>query len=228
MELYTVQKITEANYGCEECGADGPKAEVTLVPLEVISSRGNADSADMAGRINAISAGGDAVLHGSVSGTPCKVELPESYLEKMGIEEGKTVLFGADGKLRKYVKVVGAIIVKDGRIFATQRGYGEFEGGWEFPGGKVEPGETPEQAIVREIREELATEIAVDSYFETVEYDYEKFHLSMDCYVCHVVSGKLELLEHEAAKWLGKGELNSVGWLPADVALVPKLEEMLD
>ena len=198
LKLYKVQKITEALYGCEECGADGPLAGLTLVPL-------NADRSHS-----------------------CRVELSESYLAQTGIEEGKTVLFGADGKLRKYVKVVGAIIVKDGRIFATQRGYGEFEGGWEFPGGKVEPGETPEQAIVREIREELATEIAVDSYFDTVEYDYEKFHLSMDCYVCHVISGKLELLEHEAAKWLGNGELNSVGWLPADVALVPKLEEMLD
>lgn len=198
LELYKVQKITEALYGCEECGADGPKAELTLVPLDA----GRNDSR--------------------------KIELSESYLALTGIEEGKMVLFGADGRLRKYVKVVGAIIVKDGRIFATQRGYGEFEGGWEFPGGKVEPGETPEQAIVREIREELATEIAVDSYFDTVEYDYEKFHLSLDCYVCHVISGKLELLEHEAAKWLGKGELNSVGWLPADVALVSELEEMLD
>ena len=198
LKLYKVQKITEALYGCEECGADGPFAELTLVPLDT-------DRDDRR-----------------------KVELSESYLAQTGIEEGKTVLFGADGRLRKYVKVVGAIIVKDGLIFATKRGYGEFEGGWEFPGGKVEPGETPEQAIVREIREELATEIAVDSYFDTVEYDYETFHLSMDCYVCHVVSGKLELLEHEAAKWLGKGELNSVGWLPADVALVSELEEMLD
>ena len=198
LKLYKVQKITEALYGCEECGADGPKAELTLVSLDT-------DWDDRR-----------------------KVELSESYLAQTDIEEGKTVLFGADGKLRKYVKVVGAIIVKDGRIFATQRGYGEFEGGWEFPGGKVEPGETPEQAIVREIREELATEIAVDSYFDTVEYDYETFHLSMDCYVCHVVSGKLELLEHEAAKWLGKGELNSVGWLPADAVLVSELEEMLD
>ena len=198
LKLYKVQKITEALYGCEECGADGPLAELTLVPL-------NADRSHSR-----------------------RVELSESYLAKTGIEEGKTVLFGADGKLRKYVKVVGAIIVKDGRIFATQRGYGEFEGGWEFPGGKVEPGETSEEAVVREIREELATEIAVDSYFDTVEYDYETFHLSMDCYVCHVVFGKLELLEHEAAKWLGKGELNSVGWLPADVALVSELEEMLD
>ncbi|MBR1700487.1 MAG: (deoxy)nucleoside triphosphate pyrophosphohydrolase [Lachnospiraceae bacterium] len=213
MELYKVQKITEANYGCEECGADGPKAEVTLVQLITDNGKGNAEDTKQ-----------------SVSCAPGdsrKVELTESYLAEIGIQEGKTVLFGADGRLRKYVKVVGAIIVKDGRIFATQRGYGEFEGGWEFPGGKVEPGETPEQAIVREIREELATEIAVDSYFDTVEYDYETFHLSMDCYVCHVVSGKLELLEHEAAKWLGKGELDSVGWLPADVVLVPKLEEML-
>ena len=213
MELYKVQKITEANYGCEECGTDGPKVEVTLVQLITGNGKGNAEDTKQ-----------------SVSCAPGdsrKVELTESYLAEMGIQEGKTVLFGVDGKLRKYVKVVGAIIVKDGRIFATQRGYGEFEGGWEFPGSKVEPGEAPEQAIVREIREELATEIAVDSYFDTVEYDYETFHLSMDCYVCHVVSGKLELLEHEAAKWLGKGELNSVGWLPADVALVPKLEEML-
>ena len=217
MELYKVQKITEALYGCEECGADGPRAEATLVRLGAGIENGNVADANQ-------SVSGAS---GCLSGEFRKVELTESYLAKTGIEEGKTVLFGADGGLRKYVKVVGAIIVKDGRIFATQRGYGEFEGGWEFPGGKVEPGETPEQAIIREIREELATEIAVDSYFDTVEYDYETFHLSMDCYVCHVVSGKLELLEHEAAKWLGKGELNSVGWLPADVELVPGLEKML-
>lgn len=113
------------------------------------------------------------------------------------------------------------------KIFATQRGYGEFKDGWEFPGGKVEKGETPENAIVREIKEELDTVIEVIEYFDTVEYDYPNFHLSMKCYICTVVSGKLELLEHEAAKWLDKDSLDSVAWLPADLGLVDKLKDYL-
>ena len=127
----------------------------------------------------------------------------------------------------KTVNVVAAIIIKDKKIFATQRGYGEFKDGWEFPGGKVEKGETPENAIVREIKEELDTVIEVKEYFDTVEYDYPNFHLSMKCYICTVVSGKLELLEHEAAKWLDKDSLDTVDWLPADLGLVDKLKDYL-
>lgn len=127
----------------------------------------------------------------------------------------------------KTVNVVASIIIKDKKIFATQRGYGEFKDGWEFPGGKVEKGETPENAIVREIKEELDTEIKVKEYFDTVEYDYPNFHLSMKCYICSVLSGKLELLEHEAAKWLDKDSLDSVAWLPADLGLVDKLKDYL-
>ena len=127
----------------------------------------------------------------------------------------------------KTVNVVAAIIIKDKKIFATQGGYGEFKDGWEFPGGKVEKGENPENAIVREIKEELDTVIEVIEYFDTVEYDYPNFHLSMKCYICTVVSGKLELLEHEAAKWLDKDSLDSVAWLPADLGLVDKLKDYL-
>lgn len=124
----------------------------------------------------------------------------------------------------KTINVVAAIILKDNKIFATQRGYGEFKGGWEFPGGKVEEGEPPEKAIVREIKEELDTSIEVNEYFDTVEYDYPTFHLSMKCYICSVLEGKLELLEHEASKWLDKDTLESVDWLPADLGLVDKLK----
>ena len=124
----------------------------------------------------------------------------------------------------KTINVVAAIILKDNKIFATQRGYGEFRGGWEFPGGKVEEGESPENAIVREIKEELDTGIEVNEYFDTVEYDYPTFHLSMKCYICSVLEGKLELLEHEASKWLDKDSLESVDWLPADLGLVDKLK----
>lgn len=127
----------------------------------------------------------------------------------------------------KTINVVAAIIIKDNKIFATQRGYGEFKDGWEFPGGKVELGEAPENAIVREIKEELDTVIEVIEYFDTVEYDYPNFHLSMKCYICTVVSGKLELLEHEAAKWLDKDSLDSVAWLPADLGLVDKLKDYM-
>lgn len=125
----------------------------------------------------------------------------------------------------KTVKVVAAIIRHEGKILATQRGYGDLEGGWEFPGGKVEPGETPEQAIVREIREELTAEIAVDRYFDTIEYDYPTFHLSMKCYLCSVVSGHLQLLEHEAARWLSREDLDTVNWLPADITIIPEIRE---
>ncbi len=128
----------------------------------------------------------------------------------------------------KTIKVVAAIIINDSKVFATQRGYGEYEGWWEFPGGKVEPGEDPRAAIAREIREEMDTEIEVGELFDTVEYDYPSFHLSMDCFLCSVISGKLTLLEHEDAKWLSVDTLDSVEWLPADLGLVSKIRDYLN
>lgn len=125
----------------------------------------------------------------------------------------------------KIIKVVAAIIKNEDKIFATQRGYGEFKDGWEFPGGKVEAGETPQQALIREIKEELDTDIVVENFVMTVEYDYPKFHLSMDCFMCGIAAGKLVLKEHEAAKWLTKDELDSVEWLPADLAVIEKVKQ---
>lgn len=127
----------------------------------------------------------------------------------------------------KTVRVVAAIIIENGKVFATQRGYGEFKDGWEFPGGKIEQGETPEEAIVREIKEELDTVVEVGELLDTVEYDYPNFHLSMDCFICKIKSGDLVLKEHESAKWLTKEILRSVEWLPADEGLVGKIEKYL-
>ena len=132
----------------------------------------------------------------------------------------------------KTISVVAAIIIRsetDGtkHVFATQRGYGDYKDWWEFPGGKIEQGESPQDALRREIREELATEINVGDYIGTIEYDYPAFHLSMQCFVCNVVSGKLELLEHENAAWLTRETLRSVKWLPADILILDKVEELL-
>ncbi len=121
---------------------------------------------------------------------------------------------------RKVVRVVAAVIRDGSRIFATQRGYGNYKDWWEFPGGKIEAGETPEQALKREIEEELDTEIKVGDFIDTIEYDYPEFHLSMDCFWCEIVEGNLDLKEHEAAKWLAKEELDSVNWLPADITII--------
>lgn len=123
----------------------------------------------------------------------------------------------------KTIEVVAAVIKHEGKIFATQRGYGEFEGGWEFPGGKMEAGETPQEALVREIMEELDTEIEVGELIDTVEYDYPKFHLTMHCFFCTVKTGHLVLKEHEAAKWLTFETLDTVDWLPADKDLIEKV-----
>ena len=123
----------------------------------------------------------------------------------------------------KTIEVVAAIIKHEDRILATQRGYGEFKGFWEFPGGKMEAGEAPEEALVREIKEELDTLIEVGELFETVEYDYPQFHLTMHCYICSIISGVLVLKEHEAARWLTRDTLGSVDWLPADEALIERL-----
>ena len=129
----------------------------------------------------------------------------------------------------KTVRVVAAVIKainENGEpiIFATQRGYGEFKGGWEFPGGKIEAGETPQEALKREIMEELDTEISVEELIETIEYDYPTFHLSMDCFWCEIVKGDLVLKEHEAAKWLKKEQLDDVEWLPADVTIIKTIK----
>ncbi|MBD5467925.1 MAG: (deoxy)nucleoside triphosphate pyrophosphohydrolase [Lachnospiraceae bacterium] len=130
----------------------------------------------------------------------------------------------------KTIRVVAAVIKEKNKngeliIFATQRGYGDFKGGWEFPGGKIEEGETPQEALKREIMEELNTEIKVGELIDTIEYDYPTFHLSMDCFWAEVVSGDLVLKEHEAAKWLTKDELDSVEWLPADITLIEGLKK---
>lgn len=125
---------------------------------------------------------------------------------------------------KKNIKVVAAVIKNGNKIYATQRGYGEFKGGWEFPGGKIEQGETSQEALVREIEEELETKIKVNDLIDTIKYDYPTFHLSMECFWCEIVKGNLVLLEAEAAKWLTKEELYSVDWLPADLLLIPKIE----
>ena len=127
----------------------------------------------------------------------------------------------------KTIRVVAAVIRKDDKIFATQRGYGELKGGWEFPGGKIEESETPQEALKREIEEELDTEVSVAELIDTIEYDYPNFHLSMDCFWCEIVEGKLVLKEHEAARWLDRKTMDDVEWLPADVTLVGKIKETL-
>lgn len=132
----------------------------------------------------------------------------------------------------KTIKVVAAVIKSINQnnepiIFTTQRGYGEFKGGWEFPGGKIEIGETPQEALKREIKEELDTEISVKELICTVEYDYPKFHLSMDCFWCDIINGNLVLKEHEDAKWLTKDKLDSVEWLPADLSLIKEIKKYL-
>ena len=133
----------------------------------------------------------------------------------------------------KQITVSGAVILRTNpdtnkkEIFATQRGYGDYKDGWEIPGGKLEPGETPEECIVREIREELATQVKAERILGVVDYDYPKFHLTMHCILCTIVSGELKLLEHEAARWLSKETLRSVDWLPADQLILERIEEVL-
>lgn len=127
----------------------------------------------------------------------------------------------------KTIRVVAAVIKNENKIFATARGYGEFKGQWEFPGGKIEAGETPQEALVREIKEELETTIQVGDLIDTIEHDYPTFHLSMDCYWCDVVEGELKLLEAESARWLSKEELYDVKWLPADILLIEKIMKNL-
>ena len=188
MEIFTVEQITEADYGCEETERKEPTALLKLKQME------NEDSK--------------------------YVEVPEAELENKGIAEGKKVIITDDGNVLKYVRVVAAVIRDGDKIFATARGYGEFKGWWEFPGGKIEKGETPQQALVREIKEELTATIEVGELIDTIEYDYPTFHLSMDCFWAKLVEGELILKEAEAARWLSHDELLSVNWLPADSDLI--------
>ncbi len=125
----------------------------------------------------------------------------------------------------KTIRVVAAVIRDNDKVFATARGYGEFKGGWEFPGGKIEEGETPQEALIREIKEELEADIEVGQFIDTIEYDYPNFHLSMDCFWAEIKRGQIVLNEAEAAKWLSKEELDSVEWLPADITLIDKIRE---
>lgn len=127
----------------------------------------------------------------------------------------------------KTIEVVAAIIIKDGEVFATQRGYGEFKGWWEFPGGKIESGECPQEALVREVREELDAEISVDQLIDIIEWDYPTFHLTMYCYICTLNSESIHLNEHEAAIWLSRENLSALEWLPADKLLIEKITELL-
>ena len=190
MKIYTVEQITEADFGCEETERKEPAA---LLKLVAVNAEGSVEY----------------------------VEMTEAEIAEKGICEGKKVVCTAEGKILKYVRVVAAVIQgDDGKIFATARGYGAYKGWWEFPGGKIEPGETPQQALVREIREELAAEIEVGDLIRTIEYDYPEFHLSMDCFWATVRSGPLELKEAEAARWLTQEELKDVKWLPADLELI--------
>lgn len=126
----------------------------------------------------------------------------------------------------RYIEVAAAIIIKDGQILAAQKGYGPFEGMWEFPGGKLEPGETPEDALSREIKEELNTQVKIDAFLTTVEYDYPDFHLIMHCYLCSLTGKHPTLLEHKSARWLEKENLDSVHWLPADLDLIQRLKSL--
>lgn len=203
MEIYRIKAITEADFGCEETGRKEPAALLQLINIK--------DAPEAA--------------------EPKYIEAAESTLAEQGIDEGDKVIITESGDIKKYVRVAAAIIVRkekeDGRntVFATQRGYGEYKDGWEFPGGKVEENETPKQALVREIREELDTEIEVGELIDTIEYDYPKFHLSMDCFRCKLVNGNLTLKEHEAARWLDKDSIDSVKWLPADMGLIEKLKQ---
>ena len=162
----------------------------------------------------------DSVILENEAGEQKIVTVDDEELCERGISEGDRVCISADGEILKYVRVVAAVIRDDNKVFATARGYGAYKGMWEFPGGKTEPGETPQEALKREIREELTAEISVGEFIKTIEYDYPDFHLSMDCFWAKVISGKLELKEAEAGRWLSEDELYDVDWLPADMEIL--------
>ncbi len=204
MEIYIVKNIFEADYGCEETGRETPMALMRLEECSSVSS-GLPDFTDDSN---------DKVKH---------IEISEAYLASHKISEGDKICITESGDVLKYIRVVAAVIcdsTNEKKIFATARGYGEYKGWWEFPGGKIETGETPEQALVREIREELTAEIEVGSLIRTVEYDYPDFHLSMDCFYAKQKSGQLVLKEAMEARWLTPEEFDDVKWLPADREII--------
>ena len=198
MDIYQVVRITEADYGCEDTGRDMPAA---LLELEHLPENAEQRFA----------------------------EVTEEWISENEISEGTLVCYTERGGLLKCLRVAAAVIheKKDGiqRIFATARGYGKYKDWWEFPGGKIEKGETSQEALKREIREELAADVFIDHLIRTIEYDYPEFHLSMDCFWCEVRDGRLQLLEAEDAKWLTRDTLRTVNWLPADLELIDILEE---
>ena len=192
MDIYNVERISEADYGCEETGR---KEAMALLKLRA----------------------GEEERY---------FELSETEISRQGIREGKKVIITSEGRLLKYVRVVAAVIRKDDKIFATARGYGDYKGWWEFPGGKIEEGETPQEALAREIREELTAEINVEELIRTIEYDYPEFHLSMDCFWASIKAGRLELKEAEDARWLCASDIEDVKWLPADLMLINDIKYM--
>lgn len=202
MEIYIVKNIFEADYGCEETGRETPMALMRLEKCSV-------DNSD------------NGVKH---------LEISEAYLASHKISEGDKVCINESGDVLKYVRVVAAVIsdTVNGKkkYFAASRGYGEYKGWWEFPGGKIESGETSEQALVREIREELTAEIDVGELIRTVEYDYPDFHLSMDCFYAEIRSGQLVLKEAMEARWFSPEEFDEVRWLPADLELIDTIKKI--
>ncbi len=205
MEIYIVKNIFEADYGCEETGRETPMALMRLEKCSV----DNSDNSD------------NGVKH---------LEISEAYLASHKISEGDKVCINESGDVLKYVRVVAAVIsdTVNGKkkYFAAARGYGEYKGWWEFPGGKIESGETSEQALVREIREELTAEIDVGELIRTVEYDYPDFHLSMDCFYAEIRSGQLVLKEAMEARWFSPEEFDEVRWLPADLELIDTIKKI--
>lgn len=205
MEIYIVKNIFEADYGCEETGRETPMALMRLEKCSV----DNSDNSD------------NEVKH---------LEISEAYLASHKISEGDKVCINESGDVLKYVRVVAAVISDTAngkkKYFATARGYGEYKGWWEFPGGKIESGETSEQALVREIREELTAEIDVGELIRTVEYDYPDFHLSMDCFYAEIRSGQLVLKEAMEARWFSPEEFDEVRWLPADLELIDTIKKI--
>ena len=235
MSLHRIRDILEADYGCEECPPDGPHAVLVLEDdkrIEV-SEKWIAEQEIEEGKRVWIGGDGDVRKAIHVVAAVILAEMPRA--EKMTYDEEMScageMTYAEDVPCAEGMADADISMntddLRDTKIFATQRGYGDFKDGWEFPGGKVEPDETPEQAIVREIREELDTEIRVERYIDTIEYDYPEFHLSMDCFLCSVLSGELTLKEHEAARWLTVEELDAVEWLPADRTIIGKLCKLL-
>ena len=221
MKLYKILDIQEADYGCEECPKDDPHALLNIddgKSIEV-SEKWIADNGIKEGKLIHIKEDGSVMKAIRVVAAVITAEFDSLDTEHVKIIESMEDIAGISEMKDHKHKVT--------KVFATQRGYGELEGGWEFPGGKIEEGETPQQALKREIMEELDTEIEVGEMLDVIEYDYPTFHLSMDCFWCKVVSGDLVLKEHEAAKWLSKEELDSVDWLPADVTLIEKIRDAM-